>query len=114
MAAIHGVRLVRKFTIPEIADFVERDPTTVRKWFESMIGVLKYPRGEGNQKPTLLIPEPIVRTKLLGIGYSPEEIETGLMEPHDRRIAQPEPKLELAIPAKRGRPRKNARKRVAS
>jgi hypothetical protein len=110
---------MRMFTLVEIAEFVGKDRSTVRKWFENLPGVLKYPRGAGNQKPTLDIPESIARAKLVEIGHSLEAIEAGLIEPHDRRLmAEPEP---VVLPRKRGRPRKTikseerrSRKRMAS
>ena len=112
MATVEPVRsLARRFSPADIANFVEKDASTVRKWFENMIGVRKYPRGDGNQRPSLAIPEPIVRQKLQDIGYSTEEIEAGLIEEYDRRILANSLKAEEPAPRKRGRPAKNTKLR---
>jgi hypothetical protein len=90
---------VRSFTPAEIARFTRKDLATCRKWFERVPGVRKYPRGFGNQKPSLGIPELIARKRLLDIGYSEEEILAGLIEPHDRRLLEEtRPQVEEPTP----------------
>jgi len=78
----------RIFALSVIARFVGKDLATVRKWFDRIPGVRKYPRGYGKQNPSLGIPEAILRAKLMEIGYTPAEIDTGLLEPYDRRLIE--------------------------
>jgi hypothetical protein len=113
MATTQMVGVVRHFTASEIARFVRKDLATVRKWFELVPGVRKYPRGYGKQKPSLAIPELIARAKLIDIGFSEAEILAGLVEPHDRRLreeaqtAEPTPPFRVSKHAgKSGKPRK--------
>jgi len=93
----------RLFALSELAACVGKDIATVRKWFEGLPGVRKYPRGSSNQKPSLGIPEAVARKKLKEIGLSDEEINGLLIEPHDRRRQEEERKPSLAerTPAKR-------------
>jgi hypothetical protein len=90
---------VRIFALSEIARFVKKDLATVRKWFERIPGVRKFPRGYGKQKPSLGIPEPIARVKLIDIGFSAEEISTGLVEPFDQRLEEERTRAESPPPA---------------
>jgi hypothetical protein len=99
-----------KFSPAAVGVFVDKDPSTVKRWFSGLPGVRSFPRGYGAQKPSLEIPESVVRKKLQEIGYTAEEIETGLIVPFRRRleleravVAQNEP---VAPKRKRGRPPK--------
>lgn len=100
-----------KFYPTIIAPFVGKDPSTVKRWFLDLPGVRRFPRGLGAQRPSLEIPESVVRSKLKEIGYTDQEIETGLIVPYRRRldlaraeVAQAQ--VDLAPKRKRGRPPK--------
>lgn len=107
-----------RFSPAVIAIFVDKDVSTVKRWFLKVPGVRKFPRGLGAQNPSLEIPEAVMRDKLREIGYSDAEIDTGLVIPHRQRLDRqleveraratllesPQPKRKRGRPPKAAKP----------
>lgn len=73
------------YEVGEVAKHCGVDRLTARRWFEEEPGVLHRPRGNGTQKPFLLIPERLVVDKLEKMGCEKAFIES-LRTAHDARI----------------------------
>jgi hypothetical protein len=106
MALMEESTVLVTYAPSEIAAFVRKSNATVKQWFTGVRGVLKYPRGDGSQSPTYEIPEAVVRAKLIEIGFTDEEINRGLIQPHARRL-----EAERAAKAARREPLPGAPKR---
>lgn len=72
-------------SMEELAAFFRRSVLTIRKWFESVPGVIRTPRGR--QRPTLSVPPAILRGWMMERGH-PDAVIEGLLADHRRRAEE--------------------------